>query len=173
MPRWVSQTCRERANVRAEQKFGRAIQGVPGDNILFHVYHEIPPSTTRTNLDIDRNALSQSILDLTDRIICVSIEYLEVLDLLLGKERAGHRTMELPRGTVRIEDSMTKKGTHEPMESLSCNAVQPHFRWTALNGGKPFPNFSKLVASISCHDERKCTIVREPKPRCGGTKDKP
>lgn len=52
------------------------------------------------------------------------IEYLEVLDLLLREERAGHRTVELPRGTVGVEDALTKKWAHKPMEPLSYTIAQ-------------------------------------------------
>lgn len=37
MSRGVSQARGEGADIRAEQEFGRAIQGEPGGNILFHV----------------------------------------------------------------------------------------------------------------------------------------
>lgn len=41
MPRWISQTRRERTNVRAKQEFGRAIQGVSGGNILSHTCRKL------------------------------------------------------------------------------------------------------------------------------------
>jgi hypothetical protein len=39
----VSQARGERANVRAKQEFCRAIQGVPGYNVLFRVDRELVP----------------------------------------------------------------------------------------------------------------------------------
>ena len=48
----------------------------------------------------------------------MSVEYLKMLDLLLCKEWAGHRTVEFPRGTVCVEDTMSEKRAHEPMKSV-------------------------------------------------------
>ena len=59
-----------------------------------------------------------------------------MLDLLLCKERAGHRTVELPRGTVGVEDAMTEKWAHKPMEPLSYKIAQRHWarqRWAEAN----------------------------------------
>jgi len=57
----------------------------------------------------------------------VSVKYLKVLDLFLREERARHRTVKLPRGTIRVEDAVTEKGTHKPMKPLSYENPQRHF----------------------------------------------
>ena len=44
--------------------------------------------------------------------------------------------MELPRGTVRVEDAMTEEGAHKPKKPLSYETVRRHFgkrRWTGAN----------------------------------------
>ena len=56
------------------------------------------------------------------------VEYLEVLNPLPNEERAGHRTVELPRVPVRVEDAMTKKRAHEPKEPFSYKTAQPSLR---------------------------------------------
>ena len=96
----------------------------------------------------------------------MSVEYLKMLNLLLREEWAGHRTVELPRGTVRVEDSMTKKRAHKPKKPLSYETAQRHFGRRRWSGSKPFPNLSKSVAKIDCHDEmggKKRSILRQLK----------
>ena len=85
----------------------------------------------------------------------MSVEYLEVLNPLPHEKRAGHRTVELPRGAVRVEDPMTKERAHKPKKPLSYKTAQSSLRQKVADGSKPFPNFSKSVAKIDCHDERK------------------
>lgn len=56
----------------------------------------------------------------------MSVEYLKMLNLLFREERARHRTVELPWGTVRIEDTMTKEWTHKPVKPLPYGTAQSH-----------------------------------------------
>lgn len=63
--------------------------------------------------------------------------------------------MELPRGTIRVENAMTEKRTHQPEKPLPYKIAQPHFDKKAVDGSKPFPNLSKSVAKMDCHKERK------------------
>ena len=77
-----------------------------------------------------------------------------MLDLLLREERTGHRTVKFPRGTIRVEDAMTEKWTHQPVKSLPYSIAQSHSGQVAMDESEPFPNFSKSVANILCGGEQ-------------------
>ena len=66
MSRGVSQARGEGADIRAEQEFGRAIQGEPGGNILFHVNRGLLHSFTsigeRTWMSMGTPSLSRSLI---------------------------------------------------------------------------------------------------------------
>ena len=82
--------------------------------------------TGEPNLNVNGNAFFKSISDPADRIVCVPVEYLKVLDLLLCKKRAGHRTVEFPRGTVCIEYTVTEERAHELMKPISYRIGRFH-----------------------------------------------
>lgn len=99
----------------------------------------------RPNLNVNGNTFSKSVSDPADRIVCMSVEYLKMPDLLLRKERAGRRTVEFPRGTVCIEDTMTEKRAHEPMKPIPYRIGRSH----CAKRHRLVPNLSRTCRSPS------------------------
>lgn len=62
----------------------------------------------KTHLKVD--SLSATLLDLVDGFFGVSLEDLKVCYAVLCEEWTCHRAMELPHGSIRVEDSITYAG---------------------------------------------------------------
>jgi len=82
----------------------------------------------------------------------MSVKYLKVLDLFLCEERAGHRAVKFPRGTIRVEDAVTEKRAHKPMKPLSYENLQRHFstrRWTEANLSRTSQTLSLTLTAVT------------------------
>lgn len=105
----------------------------------------------RTNLNVDWKALPKTVSDLADCVTCMSVEYLEVLDLLFREERTGHRPVEFPRSTVHVENPMAKKRAHKSMKPIPCKITQPTVAPDGRGWKQTFTEFLKIGRQYHLH----------------------